>query len=293
MRYDVQVLRGLSNSTFRGARANALLVKWTSRTRTAARIVAAVERHSYDELSPPASLGTSSTGSPDSRRPPRTGSLHGHQPRSRVAAGDERSELAPDGGEDRVTDDRADGLHVAGGSRDPGPMAQVVSGHSSSGDDKEPAVIRGGLPLFEVQRSRSGIPLVHSTAIARLAETGSTEHCPKVRPIARGVVCGVLLLLPRVGVPLREYVSVVRVTSPIQLSDCVFSLCFSSIRKAEQFRNSALESWGDLVNRYRGTGARYISVAEMNAWVRSVVSSMIGDLEEEHATCTQRYSGLA
>jgi hypothetical protein len=89
-------------------------------------------------LSPPASLGTSFTGSPGSWDPPRTGASHGPQARSRVAAGDERSELALDGDEDRATSDLAGGSHVAGGSRDPGPAPPVVSAPSDAGGDKAP-----------------------------------------------------------------------------------------------------------------------------------------------------------
>lgn len=185
-RYNVNVLRGLSNSTFQGARANALLVKWTPRKL----------------------------------------------------------------------------------------IAEVVIAHSAHSAATEPVITRGGLPIFEARRSRNGIPLVHSTSIVRLVETGSTDHCTSVKPIARGVVSGVLLLLPRVGVPLREYVRVVRVTSPVQLSDCVFSLRFSSMRKASLFRACILECWDDLVSRYRGTGARYISVARMNDWVQSTAASL-------------------
>jgi len=76
--------------------------------------------------------------SPDHRSPgdhPAQALLHGPQARSRVAAGDERSELALDGDEGRATEDRAGGPHVAGGRRAPGPVAPVVSGPSCPGGD--------------------------------------------------------------------------------------------------------------------------------------------------------------
>ena len=74
-------------------------------------------------------------GSPVPRDPPRTGSSHGPQARSRVAAGDERSELALDGAEDRATSTVAGGARVAGGGRGPAPVAPVVSVGSDTGGD--------------------------------------------------------------------------------------------------------------------------------------------------------------
>lgn len=185
-RYEASILRGLSNSTFRGARANALLVKWT--------------------------------------------------PRSAII---EPTDLI-----------------------------------ANSDYPLEPTVTRGGLPVFEARGSRTGIPHVHSSNIADLVASGSTAEFRKVKAINRGVVTGVMLLLPRVGVPLRSHVRTVRLSSPIQLSDCVFALQFSSVHRANQFRRRAFERWENLTNQYRGTGARYISVTRMNAWVRATAASL-------------------
>jgi hypothetical protein len=184
-RYEARILRGLRNSTFRGARANALLVQWTPRTEV---------ENADDVASPP----------------------------------------------------------------------QVLI---------DPVVTRGGLPLFEARNKRRGLPLVHSTSIATIAKTGDFDHCVRVKGIGRGVVCGTLLFLPRVGVPSRKHCQIVRVESPVQLSDCVFALGFSSMRKALRFRRGMLGDWPSLVDRYRGTGARYISVAKMKEWVRAVAAT--------------------
>jgi hypothetical protein len=185
-RYDACVLRGLRNSTFRGARVNALLVQWTPRTE--------VENISDIASSPLVSL--------------------------------------------------------------------------------DPIVTRGGLPLFESRNYRHGLPLVHTTNLARIARTGEFDDCVRVRGITRGVVTGTLLFLPRVGVPLREHIRIVRVDSPVQLSDCVFALAFSSMRRAVRFRRRMLADWAGLVDRYRGTGARYISVARMNEWVHTTAAPL-------------------
>lgn len=69
------------------------------------------------------------------RDPPAEALPHGPQARSRVAAGDERSELALDGDEDRATRRLAGGSHVAGDGRYPGPVAPVISVPSDAGGD--------------------------------------------------------------------------------------------------------------------------------------------------------------
>lgn len=73
-------------------------------------------------------LGTSSTGIIGTRDPLRPGSLHGPQARSRDANGDQRSEIALDGDEDRAT------VKVGGPRRRQGrrlgqvaPMALILS----------------------------------------------------------------------------------------------------------------------------------------------------------------------
>ena len=118
-------------------------------------------------LSPPANLGTSFTGSPESRGPPRTGSPHGPQARSRVAAGDECSELALDGDEDHATEDRAGGPHVAGGRWDPGPVAPVVSRPSRPGGDT-PSSGASATTVVPTLPVSLGCPLLRGSPMAQI-----------------------------------------------------------------------------------------------------------------------------
>jgi predicted RNA methylase len=190
--YDIKIIRGLSNSTFRGARANALIVRWLPKTKI--------------------------EGTP------------------------------------------------------------VVEAEPSGPNAKAPVVIRGGLPLFESVGSRKGIPLVHSTDLATLAETRRLDDCRRVKAIKRGVVQGPVLLLPRVGVPLREQVSAINLRRPVQLSDCVFALRFPSLKRARIFRDHVLKYWDVLVGQYHGTGARYISVQRMRDWVEATAHELTARL---------------
>jgi predicted RNA methylase len=187
--YDTTAIRSLSNSTFRGARANSLVVRWIPKE---------------------------------------------YSSRSEVAIDEER------------------------------PRTQCP-----------PIVVRGGLPVFESINSRHGIPLLHSSDISSLVRNDSLSHCRLVKPIERGVIEGIAIVLPRVGVPIKEYISPVRLKEKVQLSDCVFALKFATMREAKVFSSYILSDWKFLIDQYHGTGARYISVVGMTNWVdRAMARSM-------------------
>jgi hypothetical protein len=81
-------------------------------------------------VSPPASLGTSFTGSPESRGPPAQAPFTGRRRGQGSPQATSAANSPFDGDEDRATEGCAGGPHVAGGRRDPGPVAPVVSGPS-------------------------------------------------------------------------------------------------------------------------------------------------------------------
>lgn len=127
-------------------------------------------------------------------------------------------------------------------------------------------VTRGGLPLHEAKRSRKGIPLVHSTCIGPLVR-GHETRLPLVRPIARGVVSGHLILVPRVGNVVRETVFPVFIPSSVQLSDCVLALHFRSRAEAVHASRKIHKDWDGFSSLWRGTGARYVTVSRFTQWI--------------------------
>lgn len=128
-------------------------------------------------------------------------------------------------------------------------------------------IIRGGLPLFEAQNARRGLPHLHSTDIASVLRFRSATCCPRVRPIPRGIVAGATILLPRVGVPLRELLSPVYLRSRVQLSDCVIALRFESMGHALAASRLLAAKHTSLCDVYRGTGARYVTLGRLERWL--------------------------
>ena len=130
-------------------------------------------------------------------------------------------------------------------------------------------LVRGGLPVHEALSSaEEGIPFVHSTDLVALVD--GSYRARNVFPLERGCVVGPVILLPRVGVPSVEHVSPLEFEQPVQLSDCVIGLRFSSndaaVRTAEVIRAEA----DSLIGLYKGTGARYVTVRRVEQWCLSI-----------------------
>jgi hypothetical protein len=133
-------------------------------------------------------------------------------------------------------------------------------------------IVRGGLPVFEARSCADGIPFVHSTSLKGIARAPfeTLRLLPKVAPIGRGVVAGPIVLLPRVGLPTRNSLVARLLRQPVQLSDCVIALTFSTYAAAALFAGKLQQSADSLASLYRGTGARYTSVDKLTRWLSSL-----------------------
>lgn len=127
---------------------------------------------------------------------------------------------------------------------------------------------RGNLAVFRADESSSGVRFVHSTDLRHLGRVGALP-LPRVRPLGSGQVLGSVVLLPRVGNPTREQVVALYLQEAVQLSDCVIGLQAGSLRDARLLRKRLLDKWGEFVCLYRGTGARFVTVARLQNWLHS------------------------
>ena len=134
----------------------------------------------------------------------------------------------------------------------------------------KPAVVmsvqfeRGSLPVHLSLPLKDGVPFVHSTDLLPLAEKRFTGFY-----VERGRLCkrGWALFLPRVGIPHRAAVRASYIARPIRLSDCVVALWCKDRLSAEFVERVVLDNWDDFVHLYRGTGARYVTVARLDCWL--------------------------
>lgn len=129
------------------------------------------------------------------------------------------------------------------------------------------SLIRGSLPIFRAQADVGGIRLIHTTALAAINTEEFTFRCQRVKKHGASQVSGHVLLLPRVGQPSFCRCRPIRFAKPVQLSDCVFAVVFSCNEDASRAAHLINERWDLLLSQYKGTGARYMTVTRLKAFL--------------------------
>lgn len=131
-------------------------------------------------------------------------------------------------------------------------------------------IVRGGLQMHAFERIQSGVKVIHSTSLKFIAANGIAGINEKTFVKAKGRIFGWMLLLPRVGVPKEELFRAFHSKSEVQLSDCVIGLKFSAKDAAIIAEKRIRLNWNSLVNLYRGTGARYITIDRLRNWLHTI-----------------------
>ena len=130
-------------------------------------------------------------------------------------------------------------------------------------------LVRGGLPVHQaIFPRKGGLSFVHSTDLLPLVDR--TYKAQNVSPIDRGRVIGSVVLLPRVGKPSIEQISPITLIESVQLSDCVIGLRFKSQSSALTAATVICSEFDSLLDLYKGTGARYITVRRLTKWLEQV-----------------------
>ena len=122
-------------------------------------------------------------------------------------------------------------------------------------------LVRGAMQVHAAagNRSASGLPFLHTKGL--MNSSGSQL---RVSPMHRGTIDGVVVLLPRVGLPNLQHLRVREFSSPVQLSDCVLALCFQSMEDAFAVCAALRENFDALQGCWAGTGAPYTTVSKVS-----------------------------
>jgi predicted RNA methylase len=126
---------------------------------------------------------------------------------------------------------------------------------------------RGALPVHLLVESVEGVPFVHSTDLARVVNDQRVLRT--TMRVAKGRVEGWVLLLPRVGLPRLELVRPINLKRLVQLSDCVVAFECATEEVATNISEKIRASWVEFNSLYRGTGARYVTMARLADWLQS------------------------
>lgn len=131
-------------------------------------------------------------------------------------------------------------------------------------------VVRGGLQMHAFKPASSGARVIHSTLLRSIAAYGISAAPERTGAVAKGRISGWILLLPRVGLPKEEAFRALYSKDEVQLSDCVIGMKFPSKVAAYSAQKRVLAHWQSLLFLYRGTGARYITIARLVDWLYGI-----------------------
>lgn len=138
------------------------------------------------------------------------------------------------------------------------------------GDPIPATIVRGGLQMHTFDRSASGTLVIHSTSLKPIAVGGIAAAKERTVVRAKGRISGWMLLLPRVGIPKEEAFRAFYSKEEVQLSDCVIGMRFSTKVAAIGAQQRILAKWKFLIDLYRGTGARYITIDRLADWLYGI-----------------------
>lgn len=129
------------------------------------------------------------------------------------------------------------------------------------------SICRGGLQVHVMRPNSRGVPYIHSTDIRKILQDPMNAPFLRTADVARGRISGWIVLLPRVGLPDRQLVKMLKLDEPVQLSDCVIALLCPNKAAALIVEQRIQGSWDEFRNLYRGTGARYTTLSRLRAWL--------------------------
>lgn len=131
----------------------------------------------------------------------------------------------------------------------------------------EVGLVRGALPVHGMKESPRGVPYIHTTHLRELSDNKASSLSIRTESSAKGRVGGWAVLLPRVGKPTRTQLKAIKLDTEVQLSDCVIALTCSTGRTAKLVSRTMQQNFSSLTQIYRGTGARYVTIARVKEWL--------------------------
>lgn len=117
-------------------------------------------------------------------------------------------------------------------------------------------ICRGSLAMNHVKCDGVSVPLIHSTelkgTVVDLAQRRASTNT--------SLISGPAVLIPRVGRPNKNKISLLLVHDTIAISDCVIALKTRTAKHTRQLHRLLLENWNFIEKCYDGTCASYTTV---------------------------------
>ncbi len=133
----------------------------------------------------------------------------------------------------------------------------------------EVTLYRGKVQMHSVVPGR--VPLAHSTDLRdhQLVLNGHKTNSSALS------LKGLFVALPRVGAPMKEKVALCDVKRRVALSDCILALTCDDERHTIDLHKTLVSNWPLLKSLYAGTGAKYLTVANLADVLRKMGYSVV------------------
>jgi type I restriction-modification system DNA methylase subunit len=117
-------------------------------------------------------------------------------------------------------------------------------------------------------KGRKSINFIHTTDISQ--HLINYKNLQLIAADKDTAINGPVIILPRVGRPRVDKVTIYNSKAAMVLSDCLFSIKFHSEIDAVIAYNRIIDNWNNLSNLYTGTCARYITLNKLKNFLSSV-----------------------
>ena len=145
-------------------------------------------------------------------------------------------------------------------------LKQLPSRHYSVGTVE---LSRGSYQMHRILHSKNGngTPLIHTT------DLGTEDVLSNARRIlanGRSLVTGPAVLMQRVGKPDSRKIAIVQEGQEVALSDCIFALKTSNMRRARGVAQRMRSNWSKIEGSFSGTGAPYLTLGRLADSLESI-----------------------
>lgn len=128
-------------------------------------------------------------------------------------------------------------------------------------------VVRGGAQMHKIDKnSCKGAKVIHTVDLVRRYQNieSFSGFCESK---LSGRLRGKAILVPRVGMPNIEKLSILNLETEVQLSDCVLAMTSHSSEDLKHLCSLIKRNHVEFKNLYRGTGARYLTKSRLEQWL--------------------------
>ena len=124
-------------------------------------------------------------------------------------------------------------------------------------------IVRGCVRMqnLRLSKDKGAVPLIHTTNL----QNGKLVGLQRIRQDSIVPIYGYGVVVPRVCNPNRNKVALLDINKEYALSDCVIVIQTETQEDAIKVRNHILSNWAEFASMYNGTGAKYTTLARMNA----------------------------